>query len=163
MSLQYIIDGYNVIRHPSFSYSKKIKDERLALVEFIKIRRPCGSLRNKITIVFDGNPDITQGKSKNGFVNIIFTKKETADEWIKRIVESEENPKNIAVVSDDKEIRFFVKSLGARSVGVEEFIDSKERLRNRQKNDIDSSIIKPELTYSQIQKINQELKKIWLR
>lgn len=159
MSLHYIIDGYNVIKHPSFNISQGIKDIRVALAEFIRTRRLCGSPRNKIIIVFDGNPNVS-GRSKNkGDINIIFTKAETADEWIKRAVESEANPKNTIVVSDDKEIKFFVNSTGARTLSVEEFINCKEKLKEKQKK----GLLKPELTYSQIHQINQELKKIWLK
>lgn len=163
MSLQYIIDGYNVIRHSSFSFPKKIKDERLALIEFIRANRLCGSPKNKIIIVFDGNPNVSgQDKIISG-VNVVFTKKETADDYIKRLIESETNPKNTVVVSDDKEIKFFVKSVGGLSMGVEEFINHKEKLNQARRKDAEALALKPELNYSQIYKINQELKKVWLK
>jgi len=163
MSLQYIIDGYNVIRHPSFNFPK-VKDERVALVEFIKSKRPCGSLRNKIIIVFDGNFHMPEQSKNSDSMDVIFTKKETADEWIKRRIESEANPKNTIVVSDDKEIKFFVKSVGGRAIGVDEFINRKAKSRGLHKKDAEAlaSALKPELTYSQIDQINRELKKIWL-
>lgn len=161
MSLHYIIDGYNIINHPLFAknHKKVIKDSRKALLEFIRIRRLCGSPKNKITVVFDGHSNITELKQNDNNINVIFSKKETADEKIKKIVGKPlGNAKNIVVVSDDKDIRFFVKALGARSIGIEEFIGAKEKPIACQ----DSDSIKPELNYSQIQKINQELKKIWL-
>jgi predicted RNA-binding protein with PIN domain len=163
MSLRYIIDGYNVIRHPSFSFPKKIKDGRLALVEFIRTNCLCGSPKNKIVIVFDGNPNVSGRDKINTEVNVVFTKNETADEHIKRLIESEDNPKNTVVVSDDKEIKFFVKSVGGVSMGVEEFINHKEKLNQARSKDAEALALKPELNYSQIHKINQELKKIWLK
>jgi len=163
MSLQYIIDGYNITRHPAFNCPKKIKDERQALIELISNRRLCGSLKNKVIIVFDGNPSRQEQSKAYANINIVFTRHQSADVWIKRLVESKTNPKDIVVVSDDKEIGFFVKSTGARVIGVEEFISRKKELPARQRTDIDTLTIKPELTHSQIQKINQELRKIWLK
>ena len=159
MSLQYIIDGYNVIKHSSCSLPGKIKDERAALIEFIKNRRLCGSAKNKITIVFDGSPHVPGPGQHNDEINIIFTRHETADEWIKRAVESTVNPRNVIVVSDDKEIKFVVNSLGAHTMGVEEFCKNKEKLKKQDKKDL----LKPELSYSQIDQINRELRKIWLK
>ena len=162
MSLQYIIDGYNVIKHPSFSSPKQIRDQRLAFVEFIRANRLCGSPKNKIIIVFDGNPNVSGRDKINSGVNVVFTKKETADDYIKRLIGSEANPKNTVVVTDDKEIKFFVKSVGGLSMDVEEFIDRKEKLSQARRKDAEAMALKPELNYSQIHKINQELKKIWL-
>ncbi len=73
------------------------------------------------------------------------------------MVETSKDPKNIAVVSDDREIIFFIKSVGASAIGVEEFINPEG---NPQKKE---DLIKTELNYSQISKINQELKALWLK
>lgn len=161
MSLQYIIDGYNLINHPLFAHThRRVKNPQKALSEFIKIKRLCGSPKNKITLVFDGYSDTArESKQNDSKINIIFSKKETADEKIKKIVEASSNPKNIAVVSDDKEIMLFVKAMGAHCINVEKFINPKKNLADFQKDDS----YKPELTYSQVQKINQELRKIWLK
>ncbi len=179
MSLQYIIDGYNIIKHPLFTHhtTKKInpvrntrvlreenkishgvKDSRIVLLEFIRINRLCGSPKNKITVVFDGYPD-SRGLSNNTVINVIFAREESADEKIKRMVEVLSNAKSVVVVSDDKEIRFFVRSFGAKILSIQEFI-------NRSKNLIDSQEkepMKPELNYSQICEINKELRKLWLK
>ncbi len=159
MSLEFIIDGYNVINHPLFIPPKKIKDIKLALLEFIYRERLCGSLKNKISIVFDGYPDMQGLKEVDANINIIFSRQESADEKIKKLVEKSGNPKILVVVSDDREIKFFIKSLGAKHVGVEEFINSKKRPKPA---DIDGSL-KIELTYSQMANINKELSKIWLK
>lgn len=170
MSLQYIIDGYNIINHPLFAHiHKKIKNSRIALLEFIRIKRLCGSPKNKATVIFDGYSKPEELKQNNNDINVIFSRTETADKEIKRMVEASSNPRNIVVVSDDNEIRFFIRSLGAHCVSVEDFINSPSAGRgkvNRNKNLLDSQkkeSLKPELTYSQIQRINQEFKKIWLK
>ena len=160
MSLHYIIDGYNILHHPNLApTNKKIQDPKAALLEFIKINRLTGSLKNKITLVFDGYPDAS-GKSRDSAdIEIIFSRQESADERIKRIVEASGRRKNIIVVSDDREIIFCVKAAGASCLGVEEFTRPRLRPAHLQKTDTR----KTELSYSQIQKINQELIKIWLK
>ncbi len=158
MSLLYIIDAYNTINHITFtSIRKKTKDPQRALLEFLKNRRLGKKSKNKITVVFDGYPQVSAQNLEEANINVVFSREETADARIKRLVESSKSPKNIVVVSDDREIIFFIKSIGARSIGVEEFINPEEKVQ-RKKEDL----IKPELNFSQISKINQELKALWL-
>ena len=159
MSLLYIIDAYNTINHTQFSpIRKKTKDPQRALLEFIKNRRWGKDSKSKITVVFDGYPKVSAQNLEKTDINVVFSREETADARIKRMVETSKNPKNIVVVSDDREIKFFIKSIGARSIGVEEFINPEEKPQ-RKKEDL----IKPELNFSQISKINQELKALWLK
>ncbi len=158
MSLLYIIDAYNIINHIQGPIRKKIKDPQRALLEFLKNRRLERNSKSKITVVFDGYPKVAAQKLDETDIDVVFSKEETADARIKRLVQASKNPKNIVVISDDREIRFFVKSIGARSIGVEEFINPQVKPQ-RKKEDL----IKPELNYSQISKINQELKAIWLK
>jgi hypothetical protein len=89
---------------------------------------------------------------------VIFSRGEVADDRIKKILQDLPNPKNAVVVSDDKEIRFFAKSLRANVIGVKEFIGLKAKVPQDKRD-----ALKPELTYSQMHKINQELRKIWLK
>jgi len=161
MSLQYVIDGYNLINHPVFKEqaNKKIKDRRFALLELIRTKRLCGSSKNKITVVFDGYPGLgdSQGLSEGGpKIGVIFSRKETADERIKKMVENSGNPRNTVVVSDDKEVKFFAGSLGAGTISVGEFIGQEESGREKE-------ALKAELTYAQMHLINKELRKLWLK
>ncbi len=161
MSLQYIIDGYNLIKHPLFNehLTKKSKDSRAILLDYIRVNRLCGSSKNKVSVVFDGYPDLTNKELNNKDIDIVFSKSQTADERIKKIVESVDNPKNIIVISDDKEIKFSVKVIGARIKSIEEFLAPKASTKKKES----SLIPKPEITYTQMQKINEELRKIWLK
>lgn len=159
MSLLYVIDAYNIIRHTRFTHrTKNIHEPPRALSEFIIINRLTGSRKNKIILVFDGYPDASRQKEEEGGIEIIFSQDNTADAKIKQLVENAANPKNIVVVSDDKEIRFFVRSCGAACLGVEEFIGSKNKLKQKREEQI-----KSELSYTQIGRINNELKGIWLK
>ncbi len=161
MSLRYIIDGYNLINHPLFSRAQKhSSDPSTALTAFIKIHRLTGSLKNKATIVFDGYPPSSGWNCGDSGINVIFSRDISADDEIKIIVEQSADRKNIIVVSDDREIKFCAKSLGAQSKGIEDFIGVKEKSRNDRKQ---ANLAEQKLNYSQMQEINQELKRIWLK
>lgn len=165
--MEYVIDGYNVVHHPLFGQIKRYhSDPRLTLVESLRIERLTGSQRNKIIVVFDGYPDSSGGGYDESYARIVFSRQHTADERIIEIVERSPNPKNTVVVSDDKEIRFFIKQAGAKALSVEEFLNPIFVKLNRagpggKKQESDP--LGRELTYSQKHKINQELRKLWLK
>lgn len=160
MPLQYIIDGYNIINHPQFTRRVKTsQDNRLALIALIIRKKLTGSLKNKVAIVFDGYPDASAQIPEDKSLGVIFSRRVSADEKIKMLVEETANRKNIIVVSDDREIKYTVNSLGAHALGVDEFFAAKEKSGKIRKNEP----IKPELNYSQMHKINEELSRIWLK
>jgi len=162
MSLQYIIDAYNVINHPAFRHktNKRIEDRRVGLLNLIKAARLAGSPRNRAIVIFDGYADLGINDTSFNNIKVVFSRKESADQRIKRLVEKFSNPKNVVVVSDDKEIVFFVKSIGAKTMPVEEFLKP-EDFTGKRSNDSDT--IKPELGFSAKESINRELRDLWLR
>ena len=157
MSLHFILDGYNIIKStPEFS-SNDIKDSRQMLLKFIEIYRPQGSVKNKVSIVFDGKSSIT---SPRHCVNakFLFTQDCSADEEIKRMVEEAPNPKQIVVVSDDRDIQLFIKAAGAKVMSVKDFLDKiKKKIRSSQ------ATPKFEISAKEASAITQELKTIWLK
>ena len=108
-------------------------------------------------MVFDGYPPMPFERNK-GDIEVVFSRGQSADEKIKKIVESNPRRKDIVVVSDDKEIIYAVKLSGARALTVAEFITEKEFKAQGQ-----SQVIKPELSFTEMDKINKELKEIWLK
>ncbi|MFH0738421.1 MAG: NYN domain-containing protein [Candidatus Omnitrophota bacterium] len=164
MSLHYVIDGYNVINHPLYSrITKSSKDCQNTLLEFIKVNKLCGSPRNRITIVFDGFPVVSHSSLKVIEASLIFSEQDTADDVIKRLVEDSRQPKNIQVVSDDKELCLSTRLSGGCVLGVEEFITRKQKAIDKKKTYLSSVEIKPELNRIEILKINQELERKWLK
>lgn len=157
MSLQYIIDGYNIINHRLFPRNnKKPAQGPAALIYLIKSGKLCGSLKNEAVIVFDGYPaDISISQLADSRLRVVFSGDSSADDKIKRIAEGLKDKKNTIVVSDDKEISLFIKLCGIKSMSVEDFIGKPSAV-------IKAEEAKQELNYSQIAKINAELKKIWL-
>ena len=158
MSLHYIIDGYNIIKHNIFPHRNDMHESHKALINIIRDKKLSGSAKNKVTIVFDGSGDISTYVQSYPY-EIIFSKNESADSKIKKLVSAAKNPKEIVVVSDDREIAFFIRAVGAKPLSVNEFMG---------KNDVAFKKARLEpverrLTYTEMSKINEELKKIWLK
>ncbi|MFA5115282.1 MAG: NYN domain-containing protein [Candidatus Omnitrophota bacterium] len=159
MSLRFIIDGYNVIRHRSFPINITGKTTpHHALLSYIRNNRLCGSAKNRVTVVLDGFGSAGRRSPLMPAAEIIYSEEESADERIKRIVEESGNPRNLVVVSDDREIRFFVRSKGARVLKVEDFVNPR-RLRIVSKEEP----AKPELSSEEVSFLNEELKGLWLK
>jgi len=161
MPLHYILDGYNLIKSSAFNKIKKLRNQRFALIDALSKRKVLGS-KPKITVVFDGNKEFKNfplEKNADKNIEIIFTKDESADDWIKSVVNKKKPLSEVIVVSDDKGIISFVKGCGAKYLSTEEFLKKFFSPAKVTKEDL----IKTELPYSLIQDINDELKKIWLK
>lgn len=160
MSLQYVIDGCNITHHRKFEKNtpRKYSDSRADLIEFIRIKRLCGSKNNRVAVVFDGYSDPAIDNLSSGNLNIIFSRDQSADERIKRILELSDNARNLVVVSDDKEILFFAKACRARTVSVEEFIGDKIERQGLNQDSGENKV-----GFSAMHKINEELRKLWLK
>ncbi|MEA3369635.1 MAG: NYN domain-containing protein [Candidatus Ratteibacteria bacterium] len=155
MSLHYILDGYNIIHQVQFA-GRQLKDERERLIRFIEIFRPQGSRKNKVTVVFDGKKDIFSPPIRSE-IKVVFTRNESADEWIKRFVEETIQPKQCLIVSDDKEIRFFVRALGAKVISVNEFVDKvRKKIQPAKTGEMP-------LSSEKAREITKELERIWLK
>ncbi|MDD5005459.1 MAG: NYN domain-containing protein [Candidatus Omnitrophica bacterium] len=159
MPLHYIVDGYNVIKRTGFLNHKKLRDARNALLGFIDKYRPHGSYKNKITVVFDGRDDVFGFRNNHDF-GVIFSKNESADNLIKSLVDKTSNPRNIIVVSDDKEIIFHCRSQGAEILTTDDFVRKAYKKTDTAKtNNTEFS----ELSFAERKKINDELSQIWLK
>jgi len=167
MSLQYIIDGYNMIKHPSFANRHKRKyNEQAALVDYIRTYRLTGSVKNKVVVVFDGYPPSGWQKDTYNNVKIIFARDKSADAVIREIVEGAAKPANVMVISDDREVKFYASSSGASYKGIEDFVNSAKHYvsvgESRAVSQTDSSG-SPDINFSQASRINSELRRLWLK
>jgi predicted RNA-binding protein with PIN domain len=130
----------------------------LVLVRDIESGRPQGSAKNKVTLAFDGR----QGRAQpiqSTVVDIIFTLDETADDRIIRMVQQSKNSKNMIVVTDDRGIQFAVRAAGAKLSPVKDFL---LRMRGESSKGTASSSAKV-ITQKAADKINEELKALWLK
>ena len=156
MALHFIIDGYNLIKQAPRLDKANLEDSRKALISLLSVYQPQGSKRNRVTVVFDGLAGNFSALQPDPSIGIIFTQGESADDKIKRMVEKSDNPRNITVVTNDREIQRFARQNNAQVKTVEEFL---EKCRaTGPKGRVDDKIIGP----LEAAEINQEMKKIWL-
>jgi len=144
----------------------KLEDQRHQLIRFIENHQPEGSLKNQVVIVFDGQCGVSS-PSMVSRVKVIFSKGETADDKIKRLVEESSNSKMIRVVSDDREIQYSIRANGAKVVSVAEFLRAgakkgagKSKARS---GHVDASRPSKNISRTVESSINRELEEIWLR
>jgi len=153
----------------------KLEDQRKKLIHFVECSTPQGSLNNRVTIVFDGQEEVFGGMTSSA-AKILFSQGESADDAIKKIVARSQNTKNIIVVSDDRDIQYAVRALGAKVCSVKEFLGkakaSGEKGRSVRKSsrqmkgpsaEKNPSRPKKQVPKSDEFKINSELAKIWLK
>ena len=160
MSLHYLLDGYNIIKQVPALAALSLEDGRNSLAQWINVHRPQGSVNNAVTIVFDGRSDIFGGSSAVG-LKVIFTSDESADDKIKAIVEAG-GKTNYVVVSNDKGIVLYARSLGAKILSVAEFMAAGAPKGHRKtKNGKDLPAGK-HISLAQTDAINKEFSKLWL-
>ena len=160
MAVHYIIDGYNVVKQVHFLTGLKLRDGRDGLVRFIEQYRPQGSRRNQVTIVFDGSDEVDAPQIPSS-VRVLFSKRESADDKIKRMVETSRNPRCLIVVSDDKAIKFYCRAAGAACMSVKDFLTPKSA--SPLQAEADASLDKPDPDDAVAARITEQLKAIWLK
>lgn len=164
MSLQYLLDGYNIIHQMAFKPSTEIDAQRQQLIHFIETERPHGSSANNVTVVFDGRTG-RSGPPRTLGTKVIFTQEISADEEIRDIVHKAGNKKNIIVVTDDRDIRYAVRSDGAQVLSVKDFLSRPapgQRTSGSGKSSSKAAEVK-NISKSLEFKINAELEEIWLK
>ena len=154
MSLHYLVDGYNIVKQAPLLADLPLEQGRAGLLRWIDAERPQGSANNRVTVVFDGSPEHF-GNSTSGIIEAVFSRNESADDHIKAMVEHSGAKSNMVVVSDDKGITLYVRSLGARIMGVKQFAPglfaSPGRPRPEGKH----------ISLAKAKQIDDELKKTW--
>ena len=172
MSLHYLLDGYNILHQMpldvqgSLEHQGALQDQRGQLIQWLEVHRPQGSVKNAVTIVFDGKSGILGGPSLSSSMKVIFSQDESADGKIKSLVAQAPNKKSIVVVTNDKDVKFAVRALGAKVMGVQDFLSnisspplSKKGSLNRSVDREGSQKVSTTLEY----KITSELEQIWLK
>ncbi len=138
MKPQYIIDGYNMIRRIDFyraKFNQSAEKGRDALVvQLANFRR---NSQSHIIVVFDGD---SAGNPKSG-IKTIFSKSQTADDVIKKMVDKDKHLFAITVVSSDLAVMRYAKSCGCEVISSEDFHKKISTLKNdtmdefKEKND----------------------------
>ena len=108
--------------------------------------------------MFDGFPSEGERPVDEG-ICVVFSRKIRADEKIRKLLEETADRKSLVVVSNDRQVQDSARLMRAKSMTVEEFLGS-DKKRSKEKGD-DASELK--LSFSQMQKVNDELRKLWLK
>jgi predicted RNA-binding protein with PIN domain len=118
--MQYIIDGYNLLKtDPELMMLQRFGLEA-AREALIKRVGSAAGLRaaSQVTIVFDGHQsgNATETVQRQGRIIIVFSKLgETADDVIKRMVRQSATPSDIRIITRDWEIKDVTRAAGAAS------------------------------------------------
>ncbi len=160
------MDGYNIVKQAPLLADLPLEQGRAGLLRWIDAERPQGSVNNRVTVVFDGSPEHFPPEADqplaDGAIQVIFSSNESADDHIKAMVEHSGAKSNMVVVSDDKGITLYVRSLGARIMGVKQFApglfvpprsmpEGRDRPPSRDKH----------ISLAKAKQIDDELKKTW--
>ena len=112
----YLIDGNNLIGHTKdISYHDPKARQRLLdrVVPFLELRG------NRAIIVFDG---ATQPLRKSRLIQLVFSgPSSSADDKIRRFVETTPSPKSVCVVTSDNSVYGYCRSCGARTMKCHQF------------------------------------------
>ena len=159
--MEYLIDGYNVIKYSEMFSARTLELQRDKLIDFILKYNPQGN--NKVTIVFDcrsSNPYETDGYTTTtikGIKTIFSEGQKSADDVIVDYVENSQKPYNITVVTNDKGIFRRIGGKGAKKMAVSEFIYNRAKEQSKTNNIIR---VKQKDDFSAISK---ELSDLWLK
>lgn len=157
MSLHYLLDGYNILKQMAAFRDLPLEDGRSGLLRWISDARPQGSVNNQVTVVFDGHPDHFGASPAGGEIRVIFSDGCSADDKIKRMVEEDDDRKNCVIVSDDKDIFLYARSLGSKVMSVKAFTSRSKSIQTGQGSG------GKYISLSRQEKINKELARIWLK
>lgn len=121
MARHVIIDGYNVIKQVAEFADLAIDAGRERLIRAIETRQPHGSSRNAVTVVFDGKPGKVSAPL-SATVRVLFSYEQSADDQIKALAADALHPREVVVVTNDREIQRHVRASGAAVWSVSEFM-----------------------------------------
>jgi predicted RNA-binding protein with PIN domain len=158
--MEYLVDGYNVIRSGEMFSSGNIESSRNKLIDFILKYNPQG--KNSVTLVFDcksSNPYEADGYTVTTIrgIKVIFSEgQKSADDVIVDYVEKSKKPYKITVVTNDKGIFRRIGGKGAKKMAFAEFIYNRAKEQSTNK----VVIIKKRDDYSAI---SRELSDLWLK
>ena len=148
--LRYIIDAFNLV-HRVKSLKSSDTPHR-DLIRYIRTNKLTGSKNNKVIVVFDGRINDDALREKGDF-EVVFSGQISADEIIKKRVDKIKNKSETVVVSDDRQIRDITKRQGARSCRIADFLKTKSKTQESEK----------EISYGLQHEITEELRRIWLK
>lgn len=126
-----LIDGHNLIgAAPGLSLTRE-QEGREALLRRIAAAKGAGG--EPVVVVFDGNRPGAAKESRFGGIRVVYAPAHgSADEEILRRTRAR-NPREVTVVTSDRELAGGVRALGGRVLGSEEFLLRLARTRTNRR------------------------------
>ena len=159
--MEYIIDGYNLIKSTYLKRGERrsiefARDLLGGILANYKRKHPSVNF----TVVFDGRT-ISPADFRRQEIKVLFSGDITADEKIRRILESKKKGiHEIIVVSDDREIQTGTKILGGSVCRTAEFLEKISPVPGKRKENKNPD---KNLNYKSILTIEKELKNYYER
>jgi predicted RNA-binding protein with PIN domain len=147
--LTYLIDAFNVIHKVSQLTNSSVP--RSDFVNYIRKNNLTGSANNKVIIVFDGYPPVSD--QPFGQYDVVFSCDATADDIIKKKAGNYKNKKELVVVTDDRAIRDHVRQLGAGLLSAADFLNKAKKPGKSSGREAISDSLQREIT--------EAMRKIW--
>ncbi|MBI3986191.1 MAG: NYN domain-containing protein [Lentisphaerae bacterium] len=120
-----IVDGHNLLFRAlegGATDRRALEEARRQLV--LKLDRFAGILATRITVVFDGASGPRRAAEETTVVEVLFSfGGQTADAVIERLVSRAKNPRDILVVTSDRQERESVTAAGAEAMSAGCFLD----------------------------------------
>jgi len=158
----FIVDGYNVIHKiPSLEQQlgNSLEAARKALVELVKRSKPSNT---KCIIVFEGKDEYKDMvlPQNNCGIKVVFTKtNQEADRYIVDMLKAESRPRDFTIVSEDNYVCNHARGFGADFMSASTFLKGASYDRCNKKDYKGEE--KP--GFADMQKITEELKKLWAK
>ncbi len=130
--MQYYIDGYNLFFKKSKATPSFEKKRRSFLEELNALTE---EMHGEVIIVFDGEKRGNGVFQRSHFKNleVIYTSSnQTADEYILEFVLAHQSPKNLTIVTSDRELAGRSRQLGAATMSIKEFVAFLEKKHRTQ-------------------------------
>ncbi len=150
--MHYFVDGYNVVYCSDLFSAGTVRVRREKLLRFIEEKKPQGSARNRVTVVFDGRPGAA-AFFPHGAVQVVFSCGHDADKVLKDRVDALSNPREAVMVTNDKAIQRWVRARGVHVMSCAQFLSAGMTGGSRR--------ISRTLDSESVRSINEELRKIW--
>jgi len=152
--MDYILDAYNIIHYIGMEGNSAYEVQR-RFIGFLMRHRLFSSGKNRAVVVFDGF--LSESLSCSGNIEIVFSRDISADEKIERLLKRRVKS---FVVSNDRQVKASAKAFGHVPMPVVEFLSISRRAKEQQtdKDDMSKRLLKKD-----IEDINSELEKIWLK
>jgi uncharacterized protein len=119
----YLIDGYNLLFRVS-KEKRSLQKKREAIIAFLSEK--VSLFKFTLLLVFDSvnTDEIEARRGHKGPLEIVYTaKKQTADDYILEEVGHRKNPRQLTVITSDRDLAGQCRLLGANTMSVEEFLD----------------------------------------